>query len=111
LATNTSPGAGGFGNSNPFAVLQIKGSKLRDLLRPGRNCLTVRVDDIGGVITGFNLVGSLTTTGIDGIAKVVPPSTAAQFDSCSSCSRRRNIEDVEVKSSPVREGLIRAPKK
>lgn len=113
LATNMSTGAGGFSNSNPFAVLKLTGNKLTNLLRPGRNCLTVRVDDMGGVITGFNLAGSLTTAGIDGIAKVVPPSTAPQFDSCSSCSGRRinDVKDVEVKSSTTREGLIRAPQK
>jgi len=76
--------AGGLGAFNgPPAVLKITGNKLSQLLKPGRNCLVVRVDDLGLAITGFNLVGSLTTTGIDGIAK--GPKPAGQFNSCSSC--------------------------
>jgi hypothetical protein len=79
-------GAGGF--SGPPAVLKITGDKLKNLLRPGRNCLIVRVDDVGGVITGFNLAGSLTTTGIDGIAK--GPRVETQFNSCSSCKNTKS---------------------
>jgi hypothetical protein len=74
-------GAGGF--NTPPAVWKITGNDLLKLLRPGRNCLTVRVDDIGGVVTGFNLKGSLTTTGIDGIARAT--KSGPQFDKCSSC--------------------------
>lgn len=73
--------------AGPPAVLKITGNKLLQLLRPGRNCLIVRVDDTGGVITGLNLAGSLTTTGIDGIAK--GPKIQTQFNACSSCKNTR----------------------
>lgn len=87
-------GAGGFGG--PPATLKITGNKLLSLLRPGRNCLTVRVDDIGGVITGFNLVGSLTTSGIDGIARAT--KSGPQFDKCSSCQGTKVEMESEVKN-------------
>ncbi|MFY9619585.1 MAG: hypothetical protein WAQ99_07205 [Pyrinomonadaceae bacterium] len=80
---------GGVGAFNgPPAVLKITGNKLLQLLKPGRNCLVVRVDDIGSVITGFNLVGSLTTTGIDGIAQ--GPKVAGQFNACSACKNSKS---------------------
>jgi hypothetical protein len=94
-------GKGGF--VGPPAVWKITGDKLVKLLRPGRNCLTVRVDDIGGVITGFNLVGSLTSTGIDGIAQAVPPGSTPQFNGCSSCSKMKFENDFELKSGAVRD--------
>jgi hypothetical protein len=78
-------GGGNGGFMGPPAVLQITGSNLLQHLRPGRNCLNVTVEDIGGVITGFNLVGSLTTTGLDGIAK--GPKGPSQFNACSSCKK------------------------
>jgi hypothetical protein len=93
-------GTGGF--STPPAVWSISGDQLVKLLHPGRNCLNVRVDDIGGVITGFNLEGSLTTTGIDGIAKTSSPKSAAQFNSCSSCSKLKSDSAVEIQSGLVR---------
>lgn len=88
---------GGLGAFNgPPAVLNIKGNNLVKLLKPGRNCLTVRVDDIGGVITGFNLKGSLTTTGIDGIAKAT--KLGPQFDRCSSCQGTKPDIGSDVKN-------------
>lgn len=99
--------SGGF--TGPPAKTTITGQKLVQMLRPGPNCLTVRVDDIGGVITGFDLMGSLTTTGIDGIAQAVPPSTTPQFNSCSSCNRVRLDREMEMNDSNVREGLVRPP--
>jgi hypothetical protein len=88
-------GAGGF--SSPPAVLKITGQKLAQLLRPGRNCLTVRVDDIGGVITGFNLKGSLTTTGANEIAKATKPGP--QFDRCSSCQATKTDLAFDLKDN------------
>lgn len=96
----TVPNLGGF--STAPAVWEIKGEQLVKLLRPGRNCLNVRVDDIGGVITGFNLEGSLTTTGIDGIAKTSSPKSAAQFNSCSSCGKLKTDSAVEIQNGAVR---------
>jgi hypothetical protein len=95
-------GGGNGGFMGPPAVLQITGSNLLRHLRPGRNCLFVTVEDIGGVITGFNLVGSLTTTGIDGIAK--GPKEPSQFNACSSCKKRTldvgpAVQDVPTKRS------------
>jgi hypothetical protein len=83
-----STGTGGIGafNGTP-ATVTLKGSQLVQKLKPGRNCLTVRVDDIGTVITGFNLAGSLTTAGIDGIAS--GPKVTSQFTSCSTCRNPR----------------------
>jgi hypothetical protein len=94
-------GAGGF--SGPPAVLKITGDKLVSLLRPGRNCLTVRVDDVGTVITGFNLKGGLTTTGVTGIAKAAKPGP--QFDRCSACQGTRPDLEADAKSNI--EGMIR----
>ena len=79
---------GGVGAFNgPPATLTVKGAQLVKNLKPGRNCLTVKVDDTGTVITGFNLAGSLTTTGIDGIAS--GPKVTSQFTSCSTCRNNR----------------------
>ena len=103
-------GAGGF--SGAPAVLKITGDKLVSLLRPGRNCLTVRVDDIGGVITGFNLAGSLTTTGIEGIARAT--KSGPQFDRCSSCQGTKTDMESEIKSKLQGAGrgdLVRQPEK
>ena len=93
-------GVGGFGS--PPAVWSIAGDQLAKMLHPGRNCLTVRVDDTGGVITGFNLEGSLTTTGIDGIAKTSSPKSAAQFNSCSSCGKIKSDSALEIQSGALR---------
>jgi hypothetical protein len=79
-------GKGGFGG--PPATLKLTGQALVNKLKAGRNCLNVRVDDLGGVITGFNLVGTLTTTGIDGIAQAAGPKETPQFNNCSSCKKR-----------------------
>ncbi len=82
-------GSGGVGAFNgPPAVLTLKGAQLVQNLRPGRNCLTVKVDDIGTVITGFNLAGSLTTTGIEGIAS--GPKVQTQFNNCSVCKNAKS---------------------
>jgi hypothetical protein len=102
--------AGGFGG--PPAVRTITGSNLVNLLRPGRNCLTVRVDDIGGVVTGFNLKGSLTTTGIDGLATAT--TSGPQFERCSSCQGIKTDVGSDVKNiieDRVREGSARSPEK
>lgn len=97
----SSGSTGGF-NGAP-AILTLTGEKLAQLLRPGRNCLTVRVDDTGTVITGFNLKGSLTTTGVNGIAKAT--KQGPQFDKCSACQGTKTDVDSGVKSNI--EGLIR----
>jgi hypothetical protein len=102
--------AGGFAGLP--AVWKIAGNDLVKLLRPGRNCLTVRVDDIGGVITGFNLKGSLTTNGVDGIAKAT--NSGPQFDRCSSCLATKTDMESDVKSlidGTLREGSVRPPEK
>lgn len=104
----TSNTAGGF--SGPPAVWKVTGKDLLKLLRPGRNCLTVRVDDLGGVITGFNLKGSLTATGIDGIA--VATSTSLQFDKCSSCQGAKSDMTTDAQSfvpRAAKEGAANQP--
>lgn len=88
LLSSSVPNGGGF--TGKAAKLTLTGSELLKVLRPGRNCLTVRVDDIGGAITGFNLEGSLSTTGIDGIAKAANPKAPALFDRCSSCQNMKS---------------------
>jgi hypothetical protein len=106
LLATTNAGGGFNGNS---ASLSIKGEKLLSLLRPGSNCLIVRVDDIGLAITGLNLVGSLTTTGIDGIASSAPPNPASQFAACSTCSKTRPDRAVEVRDAIKSADGVRAP--
>jgi hypothetical protein len=106
LATTT--GVGGGFNGNPM-TLSIKGEKLLRLLRPGSNCLTVRVEDTGQVITGLNLMGSLTTTGVDGIASSAPPNPASQFAACSACSKTRPDRAVEVRDAVKNTVGIRVP--
>lgn len=76
--------SGGFSSPNP-ATFKMEGKELISRLRVGRNCLQVRLDDLGLVVSGFNLTGSLTAAGIDGVAKGANPK--AQFNSCSSCSK------------------------
>ncbi|HEX8188865.1 MAG TPA: hypothetical protein VF586_10975, partial [Pyrinomonadaceae bacterium] len=49
LLTNMTGGGGGY--TGPAASLSVKGEKLLPLLQPGRNCLNVRVEDMGEVIT------------------------------------------------------------
>jgi hypothetical protein len=103
-------GPGG-GFNGPPAVWTVSGPQLVKMLRPGRNCLNVRVDDIGGVITGFNLEGSLTTIGVDGIAKTNGPKSPAQFNGCSSCSRMRFDTEVELKGATLRGDLAKPPER
>jgi hypothetical protein len=103
LATDAAGNLGGFGG--PPATWTVKGADLVKLLRPGRNCLTVRVDDLGGVITGFNLKGSLTTTGVDGIAKAT--KTGPQFDKCSSCVNTKTDQVPDVKYDLKRDPGVR----
>jgi hypothetical protein len=107
LATNANTGEGGFVGKP--AAFKIMGDDLVKRLRPGRNCLSVRVDDIGGAISGLNLVGSLTTTGIDGIAKAATPKSAPQFDSCSSCSKIKFDKDAELKNEGAIRGILARP--
>ena len=76
--------SGGFNSPNP-ATFKLEGKKLISSLRVGRNCLQVRLDDLYYVVSGFNLTGSLTAAGIDGVAKGTNPKS--QFNSCSSCSK------------------------
>ena len=85
-------GSGNGGFAGPPATLKLTGQALVSKLKVGRNCLNVRVDDLGGVITGLNLVGTLTTTGIDGIAKAAGPKETPQFNNCSSCKKRGPID-------------------
>jgi hypothetical protein len=97
LLTNMTGGGGGY--TGPAASLSVKGEKLLPLLQPGRNCLNVRVEDMGEVITGLNIEGSLTTTGVDGIASSAEPKSAPQFAACSACSRTRPDRAVEVRDA------------
>lgn len=106
LATTT--GVGGGFNGNPIS-LSIKGDKLASLLRPGPNCLTVRVDDTGGVITGLYIEGGLTTTGVDGIASSAPPKGAPQFAACSACSKTRPDRAAEVRDEVKSAVGVRVP--
>jgi len=93
IKTGTSTG----GYTGPAATLSVNGEKLLSLLRPGSNCLTVRVEDMGQVITGLNIEGSLTTTGIDGIASSASPNTPSQFAACSACGRTRPDRASDVR--------------
>lgn len=89
--------AGGFNSQNP-ANLKISGADLVKRLRAGKNCLQVRVDDLGYVVSGFNLTGSLTAAGIDGVARGTDPKMP--FNRCSSCAGMKNINE-EIRNTEI----------
>ncbi len=49
---------GDFASGEPLTVIHQDNSKIQ-LFRPGINCLSVELDDSGGVVTGLNLIGTI----------------------------------------------------
>lgn len=94
IALTAVQASGGGFNSNIPATANLSGKDLINRLRVGRNCLQVRLDDLGLVVSGFNLTGSLTVAGLDGVAKGTDPRT--MFGNCSTCSRQRGKDFVEM---------------
>lgn len=90
--TSVFPNSGAF-NAKP-ATAKLSGKELISRLKVGRNCLQVRLDDTGLVVSGFNLTGNLTIAGLDGIGKGADPRT--MFGNCSSCGRQRGKEFGDI---------------
>lgn len=87
-----SAASGGFGNPVP-AKTTISGSDLIKQLKVGRNCLQVKLYDLGLAVSGFNLTGGITAQGIDEVARFDPKNPKQQFSQCSSCLGKK-LPDV-----------------
>lgn len=81
----TSISSGGFNNPTPAATA-LRKTTLTSQLKTGRNCLQVKLQDTGFVVSGFNLTGSITAKGIDQVAATpTAANSSAQFNNCSAC--------------------------
>jgi hypothetical protein len=76
---------GSFSSVNP-AQVELDGEKLFGMLKVGTNCLYANVKDTMNVVTGFNLKGSITAAGIDGVASFNENNKEPLFNKCSSCT-------------------------
>ncbi len=101
---------GGFNSPIP-AQVTLKAEELIKRLKVGRNCVQVKIYDLGRAVSGFNLTGSITAAGIDEVAKFNPRNPRQQFSQCSACFERRRGEGVfdaadntkfDVKAEPVK---------
>lgn len=90
-----SSSAGGY-NSPNAASMSLNADRLMRQLRVGRNCIQVKLYDLGRVVSGFNLTGSITALGIDEVAQFNPRNPRQQFSACSSCSNPKVVQDDRV---------------
>ncbi|MFN0140437.1 MAG: hypothetical protein ACKVQW_10185 [Pyrinomonadaceae bacterium] len=87
--------SGGFNLPSPPASTVIKGRELLKRLKEGRNCLQFKVVDLGLVVSGYDLTGSLTLSGIEEVEKFNERAKRPEFSQCSSCSRRQGPKSEE----------------
>lgn len=76
-------------HNGPLKTGTLSSTALTSRLRVGQNCLNVLVRDTGAGITGLNLTGTLTLSGIDEVRKnirVTPTLFKPNgYSNCSSC--------------------------
>jgi hypothetical protein len=82
-----STAGGGF--VGPTGKVTMAANELIKRLKVGRNCIQVKIYDLGRLVSGFNLAGSITAAGIDEVAKFNPKNPKQQFSQCSACAERR----------------------